>query len=203
MMMKKVKICGLLILLCGSLSLVPAPEVSAAEGKSSTAVMYGVPEGTPFPFILEVRGNGTVYDGTESIRNGSVQYEMVEGEQKQLRVVPDAGYLITHIYSQTTSQKDIIGELSGEELTVTVPNGRMILTFVFEPVPTEDAGDTGNTGGGGTGGEPGKDPAVKLTAMGAKAGRTGDEAWFWGYLVIAGISGMVLLVMSRRKRQLP
>lgn len=195
-MIKKRVLVGFIMIL--SLLMAPGTEGYAAEAQSKTAVVYRVPEGTPFPFILEVQGNGTVYDGTKAIRNGSVQYEMVEGQQKELRVVPDEGFVITHIYCKTTSLQDIRDQLKGDQLTVTVPNSRVLLTFVFEKIPEKELGTAGDRGPGG----PGKPPADKDKAKGTRAGRTGDETSILGYLLIAGLSGMVLLAAGRRKRQL-
>lgn len=69
----------------------------ANVGQSKIPVTYNVPEDSRYDLNIKVSGDGTVYDGTKSIRNGKVVHQLKVSEEKVLKIIPDEGIKLKSI----------------------------------------------------------------------------------------------------------
>lgn len=63
--------------------------VYANTEQSTVPVTYNVSQDSKYNLSISVSGDGSVYDGVQSIRNGTVTHNLKVGEEKVLRIVPD------------------------------------------------------------------------------------------------------------------
>lgn len=73
------------------------PVYAAKEAKSTIPVTYSVSEDCRYDLNVKVRGDGTVYDGSKSIRNGSIVHRLKVSEEKEFRIIPDNGSELKNI----------------------------------------------------------------------------------------------------------
>ncbi|NGT88227.1 hypothetical protein [Clostridium perfringens] len=78
------------ILMLFSLLFISIPAY-ANVGQSKIPVTYNVSEDSRYDLNIKVSGDGTVYDGTKSIRNGKVVHQLKVSEEKVLEIIPDKG----------------------------------------------------------------------------------------------------------------
>lgn len=76
---------------------VSIPVHAAKEAKSTIPVTYSVSEDYRYDLNVKVSGDGTVYDGTKSIRNGKVVHQLRVSEEKVLEIIPDKGASLNSI----------------------------------------------------------------------------------------------------------
>ena len=100
---------------------VSIPVYAAKEAKSTIPVTYSVSEDCRYDLNVKVRGDGTVYDGSKSIRNGSIVHKLKVGEEKEFRIIPDNGIKLKNI-----SWKDGDKDLSKYYNIGDINNGKII-----------------------------------------------------------------------------
>ena len=100
---------------------VSIPVYAAKEAKSTIPVTYSVSGDCRYDLNVKVRGDGTVYDGSKSIRNGSIVHKLKVGEEKEFRIIPDNGIKLKNI-----SWKDGEKDLSKYYNTEDINNGKII-----------------------------------------------------------------------------
>lgn len=61
----------------------------ANENKSVVPVIYNISEDSRYNLNIKVSGDGTVYDGDQSIKNGNVIYQLKVSEEKSFKIIPD------------------------------------------------------------------------------------------------------------------
>lgn len=72
--------------------------IKGAESQGTTTVSYT--PGRHYERVvlnIDVHGKGTVYDGTQSIREGMVVYTMLEEDEKTLHIEADKGHQVKQI----------------------------------------------------------------------------------------------------------
>lgn len=84
------------ILMLFSLLFISIPAY-ANVGQSKIPVTYNVSEDSRYDLNIKVSGDGTVYDGTKSIRNGKVVHQLKVSEEKVLEIIPDKGISLKSI----------------------------------------------------------------------------------------------------------
>ncbi|WP_250674018.1 hypothetical protein LZ906_001470 [Paraclostridium ghonii] len=57
--------------------------------QNTIPVTYNISEDSKYTLSINVSGDGTVYDGVQSIKNGIVIHNLKVGEEKTLRIIPD------------------------------------------------------------------------------------------------------------------
>lgn len=100
---------------------VSIPVYAAKEAKSTIPVTYSVSEDCRYDLNVKVRGDGTVYDGSKSIRNGSIVHKLKVGEEKEFRIIPDNGIKLKNI-SWKDGDKDLSKYYNIEDIN----NGKII-----------------------------------------------------------------------------
>lgn len=85
------------ILMLFSLLFISIPAY-ANVGQSKIPVTYNVSEDSRYDLNIKVSGDGTVYDGTKSIRNGKVVHQLKVSEEKVLEIIPDKGASLKSIH---------------------------------------------------------------------------------------------------------
>lgn len=63
----------------------------ANVGPSKIPVTYNISEDRTYNLNIKVSGDGTVYDGTKSIRNGKIIHQLKVSKKKVLKIIPDKG----------------------------------------------------------------------------------------------------------------
>ncbi|BDC00676.1 hypothetical protein CP118TE_03850 [Clostridium perfringens E] len=69
----------------------------ARVGQNTIPVTYNISEQSRYDLNIKVSGNGTVYDGRKSIRNGNVVHQLKVSEEKVLEIIPDEGIKLKSI----------------------------------------------------------------------------------------------------------
>lgn len=100
---------------------VSIPVYAAKEAKSTIPVTYSVSEDCRYDLNVKVRGDGTVYDSSKSIRNGSIVHRLKVSEEKEFRIIPDNGSKLKNI-----SWKDGDKDLSKYYNIGDINNGKII-----------------------------------------------------------------------------
>lgn len=122
----------------------PAPEVQAQDGQSREAqaqVSYDPDLQTQFHTLsLTVRGGGKAVEGGQSIRNGTVTFEMKAQEEKTFELLPDQGYRLGKATSSNaggTAEESLLNQVKNNRLTVSMAQAGRNLEVVFEKMPDE------------------------------------------------------------------
>lgn len=158
----------------------------AAERSQETKVSFTVSQEGKYELSVEASGNGEIRDGTKTIRNGAVEYQLSVGETKTFRIMPDEGYKIgSVIYEQPEisriqdfTEQALTGEI---EISMESTSGILRIEFVVDPSAGGDSqGD----------GESGQDAA-----------KTGDSTRVAGYAAAVIGAGAVLAYLYRRKKK--
>lgn len=84
------------ILMLFSLLFISIPAY-ANVGQSKIPVTYNISEDSRYDLNIKVSGDGTVYDGRKSIRNGNVVHQLKVSEEKVLEIIPDEGIKLKRI----------------------------------------------------------------------------------------------------------
>ena len=110
----------------------------AAERSQETKVSFTVSQEGKYELSVEASGNGEIRDGTKTIRNGAVEYQLSVGETKTFRIMPDEGYKIgSVIYEQPEisriqdfTEQALTGEI---EISMESTSGILRIEFVVDP----------------------------------------------------------------------
>lgn len=126
--------------------------------ESVVPVTYSVSEHSRYDLKINVSGDGTVYDGTKRIRNGSVVHQLKVSEEKKFKIIPDRGSQIKQItwkHGDTDLSRyyEIKDVEKGKELTLKGISTDSELTIEFESKNNEsdnsgtnEDGDSPKTG---------------------------------------------------------
>lgn len=160
----------------------------ATAGQAETKVSFTVSQKGKYELSVEASGNGEIRDGSKSIRNGAVEYQLSVGETKTFRIIPDEGYKIGRvIYEQPEVSKvlDLTEQaLSGEiEIAMESTSGILRIQFVADPSIGGDTQDSGSEGG-----------------IGTDTVKTGDSFYMAGYVAALIGAGVVVVYLYRKKK---
>lgn len=119
--------------------------VKASDKEYTTSVQYISDEKVRQTFLLEVQGYGSIYDGKQTIKNGSIEYQLSIGEEKTFKIIPDEGYEVSHIYYRVTTKqrdiqtvtRDLVSEMVDNSITIQIVEGKIELKIEFEKKQNE------------------------------------------------------------------
>lgn len=139
----------IMLVIAGGL-LLQAQAVEAKEGGSAAAeVSYVVDENSRYPLAVTTGAGGTVFDGTQRIRDSTMVYELKIGTQKQFRIVPDKGWevaAITYEKPQLKDNRSLLPEYQREgSITIQAETTEMHLSVRFEKQKTAVETNAGST----------------------------------------------------------
>lgn len=150
-----------------------------ATGTGTVLVSY-TPGEMEYWLEVQVSGHGQVMDGSQSIRDGILQYTFPEASQKIFQVLPDDGYHIESVQLFNNSQAgiDLKDQLDAGNIMIHVDAVHMKLIVTFEkntdkPVP------------------------IIPSQSGSNTGDSTDQNLLWVWVIGSGIQ---LVLLSRKKR---
>lgn len=168
--------------------------VSASENASSVTVSYTSDKSYAYVKLqVDVEGNGEVLDMNQPIRNGSVIYDLLEGDAKTFTISPDQGYRIYRIeYFNGYTTVDLSSQLKDSSITILVEDQDALLTVTFkkeqsELVPDKEPSETGSESQGTP-----KDTQHIV--------QTGDMTSKESILMLMGISLSLMMLVWKRKK---
>ncbi len=107
---------------------------------------------------VHVSGNGVVIDGSQSIRNGIVQYDFLSPAQKYFVIRADNGYRLKSVGYESAASietENWIEQVINQTMTIHIGEGTAHLYIEFEIIPPhtdddipEEDNPEGNTSGG-------------------------------------------------------
>ena len=154
--------------------------------ESVVPVTYSVSEHSRYDLKINVSGDGTVYDGTKRLRNGSVVHQLKVSEEKKFKIIPDRGSNIKQItwkHGDTDLSRyyEIKDLENGKELTLKGVSTDSELTVEFESKNNE----SGNSGTNEDGDSP----------------KTGDKGiLIWATLLISSFIMMITFKVVDSKK---
>lgn len=175
--------------------------VAASEESSSVTVSYSPDKIYVYVKLkIEVTGNGEVIDMNQPIRNGSITYDIQEGDSKHFEIRPDDGYIIKSVlFSDGYVSEDVSAQLQSGKVDITVQDRNAELKVVFEKKKSDT--DDGNKPASpdGTGTEPSEKPdGGKIEDTSKEGVQTGDVANTELILMLMGISLILMLIMWKK-----
>lgn len=162
--------------------------------ESVVPVTYSVSEHSRYDLKVNVSGDGTVYDGTKRIRNGSVVHQLKVSEEKKFKIIPDRGSHIKQItwkYGDTDLSRyyEIKDLENGKELTLKGISTDSELTIEFEGNNNEHD-NSGNNESDNSG-----------TNEDADSPKTGDKGiLIWAMLLISSFVMMITFKVVDSKK---
>lgn len=137
------------ILFTTVITLIP---VHASTISGDVPVSY-TPQQIEYKLDVDVRGQGQVIDGAQSIQNGVIQYTFTEVTEKDFEIRPDFGYHVKKIlllYDNGRSE-ELKSQIMQNKLTIHV-NASMRLIVEFEKVQDMPglSGENDNQGSSGS-----------------------------------------------------
>ena len=188
-----------------ALALVLSPAMSvknviASERSSSVTVSY-----TPdkiYAFVklkVEVEGRGEVRDMDQSIRSGSITFDMREGDAKKFEIRPDDGYIIGSVeYFDGYDKKNISSQLTNSMTDIIVRDRDAVLNVRFEKKKSNSETNSGTQ-------KPvipeNHKPNVNVTELVSSSKvQTDDVTNREMVLMLMGISFVLILIILKRRR---
>ena len=174
---------------------VSIPVYAAKEEKSTIPVTYSVSEDCRYDLNVKVSGDGTVYDGFKSIRNGSIVHQLKVSEEKEFRIIPDNGSKLKNI-SWKDGDKDLskyydIEDINNEKiisLKGVATDSELIIEFEEKKDISSNLHQDQN------------DSNIK--GDGEKSPQTGDKGMLgWIILFILSLTMMLIYISIDRKNQ--
>ena len=172
------------------LATIQAFEQSDGTGTSEVSIVFT--DENKYNLTLNVGDGGSVIDGSQSIRKGTVRYEVGLDTTKQFKLMPDKGYKVGKVVYEKPDLKeklDLTKEIQkNKSIELQVENTEMILTIGFEIDNTQGTG--GNAQG--TGGN----------AHEAGSIDTGDASYENLYMLLAVVViGVAYYLYASRKKE--
>lgn len=162
-------------------------------GTSSIPVQYEVSKDSQYKTEVEVRGPGTVYDGTSKISNGIIVYELKVEQKKNLKLVPNKDAKVKKVI---WDEKDVTKELSevsgGYSLDISGLSADSKVLIEFENKNISNTPSDNNTNGDINDNNVNENNSEKLPT-------TGDDSNI-GLLILICIGSFIALVAGSRKR---
>ncbi|UBK98056.1 hypothetical protein KLF26_02210 [Clostridium perfringens] len=166
----------------------------ARVGQNTIPVTYNISEQSRYDLNIKVSGNGTVYDGRKSIRNGNVVHQLKVSEEKVLEIIPDEGIKLKSI-SWRNGEVDLSKYYEIEDIS---GGKKLSLKGISTDSELEIQFDIKNN----TSGNLGQDQNdLDIKEDGEKSPQTGDNGMLeWIILFILSLAMILLYVnIDRRK----
>lgn len=165
----------------------------ANVGQSKIPVTYNVPEDSRYDLNIKVSGDGTVYDGTKSIRNGKVVHQLKVSEEKVLKIIPDEGIKLKSI-SWSNGDVDLSKYYEIEEMS---RGKKLSLKGISTDSELEIQFDIKNNTSGNLGQDQ-NDSDIKDD--GEKSPQTGDKGML-GWIILFILSFTMILIYGTTYRR--
>lgn len=125
------------VAIAGLLLFMPMQAIEANEAGSATAeVSYVVDENSRYVLTVDTGVGGTIFDGTQRIRDSTMIYELKIGTQKKFEILPDEGWKVADITYERPQMKDsrsLLPEYQREgSITIQAETTEMHLRVSFE-----------------------------------------------------------------------
>lgn len=165
----------------------------ANVGQSKIPVTYNVPEDSRYDLNIKVSGDGMVYDGTKSIRNGKVVHQLKVSEEKVLKIIPDEGIKLKSI-SWSNGDVDLSKYYEIEEMS---RGKKLSLKGISTDSELEIQFDIKNNTSGNLGQDQ-NDSDIKDD--GEKSPQTGDKGML-GWIILFILSFTMILIYGTTYRR--
>lgn len=67
------------------------------ESRTDVVISFNLQQEYRYPYQVRVSEGGSLYDGSQRITNGIMEYQLSVGENKEFRLQPDKGYEVKEI----------------------------------------------------------------------------------------------------------
>ena len=155
---------------------------AADENSSGTSVTFTKTEVEKYLLSVRVEGNGSIYDGKETIRGQISKYSLEVGDYKIFQIVPDTGYNLQYVMLNGI---DITEKVYDGKITILGTEYEQELVFYFNEI-----GDSVNDNQNEDPNHTNKDSSIV---------QTGDIART-GYLTLGLITSCAVIIIVMRKK---